>query len=162
MFDMGIGMSEMLLLAVIALVIFGPEKFPEYAKIFMRAMRDIRGYVNEVKTDVAKEINPLKRELDQLNRKDPEKLLDALMQGAGASDTAKKETPAASVPKPEPKPETAPDPQYDTANSDADAAPYGDAATPETPLNTPGETDGADSPYIESQDFDYNPPERMD
>lgn len=157
MFNMGIGMTEMLLLAVIALVIFGPEKFPEYAKIFMRAMRDIRGYVNEVKTDVAKEINPLKRELDQLNRKDPEKLLDALMQGGGEKPKE------GAAPAGEPKAETAPDPMHDTSGSDADADPYGDgAAAPETPQNTPGETDGADSPYIESQDFDYNPPERMD
>ena len=81
MFDMGIGMGEMIFLAVIALVVLGPEKFPQYAKMFLRAFKDFRGYMDEVKTDVAREINPIRRELDKINRTDPEKLIDTLMGG---------------------------------------------------------------------------------
>nr|MBP9004287.1 twin-arginine translocase subunit TatB [Candidatus Hydrogenedentota bacterium] len=57
MFDMGIGMGEMLLVGVIALIVLGPEKFPDCAKLFIRASRDLRGYLNELKTEIAKEVN---------------------------------------------------------------------------------------------------------
>ncbi|NLV40260.1 MAG: twin-arginine translocase subunit TatB [Candidatus Hydrogenedentes bacterium] len=141
MFDMGIGMGEMIFLAVIALVVLGPEKFPQYAKMFLRAFKDVRGYMDEVKTDVAREINPLRRELDKLNRTDPEKLIDTLMggdekkpevtaEGAAAADTA--------------------------ADSTSDADPY--ARPPDS-----AETDG-DAPEAEAtpSEFDVTPPERMD
>ncbi len=92
MFDMGIGMGEMLLVGVIALIVLGPEKFPDYAKLFIRASRDLRGYLNELKTEIAKEVNPLKKELDplkkeveKLGREDPEKLIDVLA-GTVSSD----------------------------------------------------------------------------
>ncbi len=78
MFDMGIGMGEMLFVAVIALIVLGPEKFPDYAKLFIRASRDLKGYVNELKKEIAKEVAPIKKELDTLSRQDPEKLIDAL------------------------------------------------------------------------------------
>lgn len=67
---MGIGFFEMVVLAVIALVVMGPEKFPDFAKIVIRTVRDLRGYVDDVKTDLAKELKPVKKELDKLSRYD--------------------------------------------------------------------------------------------
>lgn len=148
MFDMGIGMGEMIFLAVIALVVLGPEKFPQYAKMFLRAFKDFRGYMDEVKTDVVREINPIRRELDKINRTDPEKLIDTLMGG----DEKKPEVTAEGAT--EAKTADA------AADSTADADPY---ARPPDPEETDGDGDG-DAPAAEAtpSEFDVTPPERMD
>lgn len=76
MFDLGMG--ELVLLAVIALIVMGPEKFPEVARIAIRAFRDFRGYIDDVKREVANEIKPVKNELHQLVRHNPEEYLEKL------------------------------------------------------------------------------------
>lgn len=75
---MNIGFSEMLIIAAIALVFLGPEKFPEFAKIVIRTVRDVRGYVAEAKRDIAQEFKPIKKEMKELGRYEPEKYLDTL------------------------------------------------------------------------------------
>lgn len=164
MFDMGIGMGEMLFVAVIALIVLGPEKFPDYAKLFIRASRDLRGYFNEIKTEIAKEVNPIKKEIDTLSRQDPEKLIDALA-GTSASDEGEYGRPPAGDSSGSPKTDT--DTQasgvpnggvmegagaaYTTENQNAPSAPPFDAAA------SAGQDE--DDPY----DFEKNPPpERLD
>ncbi len=71
-------MGEMILVAGIALIIIGPERFPEFAKICMRTIRDLRSYVEEAKEDLRREIAPLKKEIDQIKSYDPESYIDAL------------------------------------------------------------------------------------
>jgi len=166
-----IGFSEMLLIAVIALIVLGPEKFPEYAKIFLRAMRDFQGYIQSVREDLAKEVNPLKGEFDKLKRQDPEKLLDALMK-TGDKDDKKAEQ------KNDGSRELVAGGGFGTPESDADSHPYAEQspkddmeAKPEAAHNSPAA--GSDSvaepartgdgtAYAENQDFQYKPPERMD
>lgn len=75
---MGIGFTEMVLIAGIALVVIGPEKFPDFAKLMIRTIRDLKGYVDEVKLEVGKEFKPLKKEIEALSRIDPEKYIDSL------------------------------------------------------------------------------------
>jgi len=75
---MGIGFGEMILIAGIALVVIGPEKFPDFAKIMLRTIRDLRGYMDEVKHEVTKELRPVQKELQNLSRYDPETYLNAL------------------------------------------------------------------------------------
>jgi len=75
---MGIGTGEMILIAAIALIVFGPEKFPDFAKIVIRTVNDLRGYVDEIQKEVTKEIKPIKRELEQMSKYNPEKYIDAL------------------------------------------------------------------------------------
>ena len=58
----GIGFPEMIIIAGIALVVIGPEKFPDFAKIVMRTIRDIRGYVDEARQEINKELKPMKKE----------------------------------------------------------------------------------------------------
>ena len=65
---LGIGMGEMIIIAIIALVVIGPEKFPDFAKIALRTMRDLRGYVDEIQGEVSKELKPIKREIDKISR----------------------------------------------------------------------------------------------
>lgn len=75
---LGIGFGEIILIAGIALIVIGPEKFPDFAKIVLRTVNDLRGYVDEIQKEVSKEIKPIKRELDQISKYDPEKYIDAL------------------------------------------------------------------------------------
>lgn len=65
---LGIGFTEMLVIAAIALVVIGPEKFPDFAKIVVRTIRDLRGYVDDMKQDLSNELKPLKREMDSVNK----------------------------------------------------------------------------------------------
>lgn len=65
---MGVGIGEMVLLAGIALVVIGPEKFPDFAKIVVRTMRDLRGYVDDVKNELAVELKPLEKEMRKVTR----------------------------------------------------------------------------------------------
>ena len=75
---MGVGFGEMLLIAGIALVVIGPEKFPEFVKIVLRTFRDLRGYVEDAKRDIGEELRPVKREIQQLSRYNPEDYLESL------------------------------------------------------------------------------------
>jgi len=102
-----IGVGEIIVIAVIALIVMGPEKFPEFAKIAMRAFRDVRGYVDDIKKEMANELNPVKREINQLSRYNPEEYVDKL---ASAVTAAVED---------EPEPETEPETKT-TSDSDQD------------------------------------------
>ena len=65
-------MSEILIIAAVALVFIGPERFPEFAKIVMRTVRDLRRYVDDMKDDVREELRPVSNEIKKLSRYDPE------------------------------------------------------------------------------------------
>lgn len=81
-----IGMSELLLIAAIALVFLGPEKFPDFAKIVARTVRDVRSYMQEAQTEIAKELKPVKKELEKLSRYDATEYLEKLADAGGADD----------------------------------------------------------------------------
>jgi Tat protein translocase TatB subunit len=69
----GIGITEMIILAAIALVVIGPDKFPDFAKIVIRTIRDLRGYMDEVKRDLSEELKPIEKEMREIQREDPRK-----------------------------------------------------------------------------------------
>lgn len=102
---MGLGLFEIVILAAIALVVMGPEKFPDFAKIVIRTVRDVRGYMNEVTTEVSKELRPVQKELNQISRYD-----------ANPSYHAPGST-AAKKPSPTPTPSKAPEAQVDAQNT---------------------------------------------
>lgn len=83
----GIGFPEMILIAGIALVVIGPEKFPDFAKVVMRTMRDIRGYVDEARQEISKELKPMKQEMDKLSRINTEEYLEKLIPSDDDSDS---------------------------------------------------------------------------
>lgn len=116
-----IGIGEIIVIAVIALIVMGPEKFPEFAKIAMRAFRDVRGYVDDIKKEMANELRPVKKEINQLSRYNPEEYVDKM---AGALASAVEDEPVDS-------------PKTDSAQP---------AETPDT-TNTPPEPADADQPY---------------
>jgi sec-independent protein translocase protein TatB len=69
MFD--IGFSEIALIAVVALVVLGPERLPKTARTLGHLFGRLQRYVNEVKADISREM-----ELDELRK------LQGEMQGA--------------------------------------------------------------------------------
>jgi sec-independent protein translocase protein TatB len=64
-FDIGTG--ELLALAVLALLVLGPEKLPEYAAEAARFIRQLRKMANEARTEVTRELGP---ELEGLDLRD--------------------------------------------------------------------------------------------
>jgi sec-independent protein translocase protein TatB len=61
-FDIGTG--EMLALAVLALLVLGPEKLPRYAADAARFLRQLRNLASDARSEVTKELGP---ELEGLN-----------------------------------------------------------------------------------------------
>ena len=88
---LNIGMPELLVIAGIALIFLGPEKFPTQAKVFLRLVRDFREHWDDAKRDILNEINPVKKEFRELRKFKPEELLDKL---TGESDETPQSAPA--------------------------------------------------------------------
>lgn len=61
MFD--IGFTEMVIIAVVALIVLGPERLPRVAKQAGQWMGKLRKYVDDVKSDINRQM-----ELDELRR----------------------------------------------------------------------------------------------
>ena len=61
MFD--IGFSEIVVIAVVALVVLGPEKLPKTARTLGHLFGRLQRYVNDVKADIKREV-----ELDELRK----------------------------------------------------------------------------------------------
>jgi sec-independent protein translocase protein TatB len=59
MFD--IGFSELVVIAVVALIVIGPERLPKAARTMGHLFGRLQRYVNDVKADISREI-----ELDEL------------------------------------------------------------------------------------------------
>lgn len=65
----GIGTGELLALAVVALLVLGPEKLPKFAADAARMIRQLRQMANNAKEDVRRELGPELQDisLDDLN-----------------------------------------------------------------------------------------------
>ena len=61
MFD--IGFSELMVIAVVALVVIGPERLPRVARTLGHLFGRLQRYVNEVKSDISREM-----ELEELRK----------------------------------------------------------------------------------------------
>ena len=75
---LGLGITELVIIAGIALIVIGPEKFPEFAKIVTHTIRDVRGYVEDVQKDLGKELKPVQKEVNKLSRYSAEDYIDSL------------------------------------------------------------------------------------
>ncbi|GMV93915.1 MAG: hypothetical protein AMXMBFR82_36930 [Candidatus Hydrogenedentota bacterium] len=145
-----IGFTEILVIAAVALVILGPDKFPGHAKIAMRFIRDIRGYWDEAKRDLAQELKPVKKEIKELEKYKPEDYLDTMItdtvqdtsydgQGYPYSSSGKTT-------------ETKPAEQSTTeagASDDADAG-----TESESPTDSPASSPEGTQPYQPESDYD--------
>src|SRR5512139_2828045 len=75
-----IGLPELLIIVAIALIVFGPNKLPELAKAFGRAMREFKKATEEVKESFETETKDLE-ELKSTLTEEREKFLSDLTEG---------------------------------------------------------------------------------
>ncbi|MEK7877009.1 MAG: Sec-independent protein translocase protein TatB, partial [Pseudomonadota bacterium] len=61
MFD--IGFSELVVIALVALIVIGPERLPKVARTLGHLLGRMQRYVNDVKADISREM-----ELDELRK----------------------------------------------------------------------------------------------
>lgn len=65
MFDIGAG--EFIALAILALIVLGPEKLPRYAAEAARVLRRVREMANDARSEVRRELGP---EFDDISLRD--------------------------------------------------------------------------------------------
>ncbi len=65
-----LGFQEILLIFVVVLLVFGPDKLPRFARELGKFMRDFRSTVNEAKSTIQEEIdkNDLTGDLREMER----------------------------------------------------------------------------------------------
>jgi TatA/E family protein of Tat protein translocase len=64
-----IGMPEMLVILVIALIIFGPRKLPELGKSLGRSLAEFKRASNDLKITLEEEIRSRRQQQDAPNRR---------------------------------------------------------------------------------------------
>jgi len=62
---MGLGLPEMIIIGIIALLIFGPKKLPELGSGLGKAIRDFKGAINEPEPPAKEEKKEEKKEETQ-------------------------------------------------------------------------------------------------
>ncbi len=172
----GIGFTEILLLAGIALVIIGPEKFPDFAKVVVRTMRDIRGYMDEVKNELSEELRPVEKEMREITKEDPRKFARDLTSSSRKSPwkdtTGEGEEPADADEDPYPPEETPTSYGGYDDGPDNDQEEYWGKQEPNEDVPGTGATDATprEEPPPEQNDTasdfegegDFDPPHRLD
>src|SRR3989304_5360243 len=64
----GIGLPEIVLIAVIAVIVVGPQRLPEVAVQLARAIRYLRGYATDATAQIRAELDELTKEYDQVRK----------------------------------------------------------------------------------------------
>ncbi|MFG1911942.1 sec-independent translocase [Kribbella sp. NPDC048928] len=67
----GIGPLELVVIAIVAVLVFGPDRLPEFARTAGRLLRQVRQMVNNAQNDLRSELGPefADLELQDLNPK---------------------------------------------------------------------------------------------
>ena len=83
----GMGMGEILLILVIALIIWGPGRLPEIAKTLGKAARTLRKATSDITTTVTTELNTEEKDLSSQPRESgSDKTEQSLETGATQAD----------------------------------------------------------------------------
>ncbi len=72
MFDVGIG--ELLVIVVVGIIVFGPDRLPEYARQAGRMLRHLRTFAQSAQNDLRNELGPEFADL-QLSDLDPRTMI---------------------------------------------------------------------------------------
>ena len=70
----GIGVPEFMVILVIALIAFGPDRLPDFARQAGRMVRQVRKFANSARDDIRAELGPEYADF-QLNDLDPRKAI---------------------------------------------------------------------------------------
>src|SRR5215470_8052430 len=99
-----LGFSEMLMIFVIALLVFGPKKLPELGKSLGKGIREFKKATDELKSnwedhvkDITEPLNDVKRDIHNMGQNLKTDLYNHIEK---ASETESKELPARTAPEP--------------------------------------------------------------
>ncbi len=65
-----IGIPEIIVIVIVIMLLFGPEKLPDFAKTFGKTIRDFRKTLNEAKSTIENELDKasISKEINQLRQ----------------------------------------------------------------------------------------------
>lgn len=64
----GVGAFELALVAVVAVIVLGPDRIPGVAVQLARAVKYMRGYANDATADIRKELQELTKDYDEVRK----------------------------------------------------------------------------------------------
>ena len=65
---LGIGLPELILILLVAVIVVGPKRLPEVAAQLGRVVRQLRGYATDVTSQMRTELDELTKEYDEMRR----------------------------------------------------------------------------------------------
>ncbi len=65
---LGIGLPELIVILIVAVIVVGPKRLPEVAVQIARAIRQLRGYATDVTVQMRSELDELTREYEQVRK----------------------------------------------------------------------------------------------
>ncbi len=65
---LGIGLPELIIILIVAVVVVGPKRLPEVAVQIARAIRQLRGYATDVTAQMRSEMDELTREYELVRK----------------------------------------------------------------------------------------------
>lgn len=65
---LGIGLPELILILIVALIVVGPKRLPEIAVQIARAIRQLRGYATDITAQMRSELDELTREYEEVRK----------------------------------------------------------------------------------------------
>lgn len=63
---MNIGPTELVLVLIVALVVFGPGKLPELGQMLGKGIREFKGAINNIDEDIKKDLGDIKNEVQEV------------------------------------------------------------------------------------------------
>jgi sec-independent protein translocase protein TatB len=137
----GIGPMEVLLVAVLVMLVFGPERLPDLMRTLGRSMRSLRKYYVAFSTELKREMEPYKDDIKGLQdaAKGMQEDLNAIRQAADIRGIINEQTLDPTKPQAAPTiaPPAAATPPAATTSSTAAPAAATPSATPSTPAPQP-------------------------
>jgi sec-independent protein translocase protein TatB len=65
---LGIGLPELIVILIVAVIVVGPKRLPEVAVQIARAIRQLRGYATDVTAQMRSELDELTRDYEQVRK----------------------------------------------------------------------------------------------
>jgi sec-independent protein translocase protein TatB len=84
----GIGFPEMMVLGIVAILVFGPDRLPEFARTAGRFLRSMRQMVSNAQNDLRNELGPEFSDLDVRDLNPRSFVRKHLLEGIDGDDTA--------------------------------------------------------------------------
>ena len=87
----GIGLPELMVIIVVAVIVFGPDRLPEFARQAGRLVRQIRQFTNAARDDIRNELGPEFADFE-LTDLDPRRAIRKHLQEAWDEEADEKDT----------------------------------------------------------------------